>query len=173
MKTTQKGFSLIELLVVIAIIGILAAVGTTGYQSYIDSAKNSSAVNNAAAILSALKNEDLAMQAGAGAYDNCAAATVAACVDDIVSASTLVDPFNSNADYTLSTSAGGDSTIYVGTATLACAGSGQINIVVSSTSISAEVCSASGETVQTSTDWSQLKDFAPSTFDGTIGDLTS
>lgn len=35
----EKGFSLIELLVVIAIIGVLAVIGLTNYQGFIDSAK--------------------------------------------------------------------------------------------------------------------------------------
>jgi prepilin-type N-terminal cleavage/methylation domain-containing protein len=39
MKIIQKGFSLVELLVVVAIIGVLAGVGTVGYQSYVDSTR--------------------------------------------------------------------------------------------------------------------------------------
>ena len=37
----KKGFSLIELLVVVAIIGILAGIAIVGYNSYVDSAKDS------------------------------------------------------------------------------------------------------------------------------------
>jgi len=32
----KSGFSLVELLTVVAVIGILAAIGTLGYQNYID-----------------------------------------------------------------------------------------------------------------------------------------
>ena len=37
-----KAFTLIELLVVVALIGIIAAIGIKGYQSYIESAKKKS-----------------------------------------------------------------------------------------------------------------------------------
>ena len=36
----SKGFSLLELLIVVAIIGVLAAAGVVGYQSYTETAKN-------------------------------------------------------------------------------------------------------------------------------------
>jgi type IV pilus assembly protein PilA len=37
----KKGFSLIELLVVVAIVGILAGIAIVGYNSYVESAKDS------------------------------------------------------------------------------------------------------------------------------------
>ena len=43
----MRGFSLVELLVVIAIIGILAAVGVTGYQTYIENTKEKVTLGNA------------------------------------------------------------------------------------------------------------------------------
>ena len=46
----MRGFSLVELLVVIAIIGILAAVGAVGYQTYIEDTKEKVMLDNASTI---------------------------------------------------------------------------------------------------------------------------
>ena len=100
MHSLKKGFSLIELLVVIAIIGILAAVGTTGYQVYIDSTKAAVVKNNAATLQKAIINEDMAQSAGVGGYPDCGDKTdFRACVRAILAASTLTNPYDQNARY--------------------------------------------------------------------------
>tara|TARA_B110000305_G_C19369094_1_gene603508 strand:- start:137 stop:736 length:600 start_codon:yes stop_codon:yes gene_type:complete len=100
MRTLKKGFSLIELLVVIAIIGILAAVGTTGYQVYIDSTKEAVVKNNALTLLQAIANEDMAQSAGVGGYAECNdRIDLPTCIRDIVNASTLSNPYEENAGY--------------------------------------------------------------------------
>ena len=100
MHSLKKGFSLIELLVVIAIIGILAAVGTTGYQVYIDSTKLAVVKNNAATLLQAISNEDMAQSAGVGGYKECDDKDdLQRCVKAILAASTLSNPYDQNARY--------------------------------------------------------------------------
>ena len=106
MHSLKKGFSLIELLVVIAIIGILAAVGTTGYQVYIDSTKLAVVKNNAATLLQAISNEDMAQSAGVGGYKECDdKGDLPRCVTAILAASTLSNPYKLNARYDVFTDA--------------------------------------------------------------------
>lgn len=54
----RQGFSLIELLVVVAIIGILAAIGTVGYNKYLQGATDAAALANDKQILEAVLVED-------------------------------------------------------------------------------------------------------------------
>jgi len=62
MKMIQKGFSLVELLVVVAIIGVLAGVGTVGYQSYVDSTRLKILEQNYTTITKYMNTETIIIQ---------------------------------------------------------------------------------------------------------------
>ena len=62
MKNFQKGFSLVELLVVVAIIGVLAGVGTVGYQSYVDSTRLKILEQNYTTITKYMETETIIVQ---------------------------------------------------------------------------------------------------------------
>lgn len=140
MKTLQQGFSLIELLVVIAIIGILAAVGTTGYNAYIDGAKSKTAQANLDTIVTTLTNEDMAVSAGVSSPNSASCgAAVKPCVTAILAVNTSTNPYGG--DYTID-----ESVTVVGATALTCGtadtpdNNGEIEIVVSGRTVTSFVC---------------------------------
>jgi type IV pilus assembly protein PilA len=142
MKTLQQGFSLIELLVVIAIIGILAAVGTTGYNAYIDGAKSKTAQANLDTIVTTLTNEDMAVSAGVSSPNSASCGDkVKTCVTAILVNNTSTNPYGG--DYTIDTSV----TVVAATA-LTCGtadtpdNNGEIEIVVDGRTVTSFVCLA-------------------------------
>ena len=62
----RKGFSVVELLVVVAIIGVLASVGTVGYQDYVESTKRKVLINMHKQIVRTVETEFIILENGLG-----------------------------------------------------------------------------------------------------------